>query len=419
MQRVPEVIDVWFDSGAMPFAQHHFPFEHECRASSRRFPADFICEAQDQTRGWFYSLLAVATLLDRQPPFEGQAPYRNVVCLGLILDEDGQKMSKSNGNTVEPWQVLDTYGADAFRWYFFTSKQPWDGYRFSEEAIGEGVRLFLKQLWSTYFFYVLYARAGAEALAACRGYRRTPRKHRRPGKRTRRGSRPLGALTHGRHGRAGRRAPGRLRRDHRRTGDRRARRRAVQLVRAPLAAALLGRRARRVRDAARVPADGRQAAGARSARSWPTRSTTTSTARLPACTCATSRRARPLPARDQELEQAMALARETVRLGLGARGKAKIKVRQPLGEAVVVADGRERVAIERLAEVVREELNVRQVRFVAAAEELGSYEVKANYRTLGPAVRQGHAARGGGDRGARPGTGGGGGPCRRRRRGRW
>ncbi len=118
-----------------------------------RYPADFICEAQDQTRGWFYSLLAVATLLSEPPP------YRNVVCLGLILDEDGQKMSKSKGNTVEPWQVLDTYGADAFRWYFFTSKQPWDGYRFSAEAIGEGVRLFLKQLWSTYFFYSLYAHA--------------------------------------------------------------------------------------------------------------------------------------------------------------------------------------------------------------------------------------------------------------------
>src|SRR4029077_16007281 len=93
-------------------------------------------------------------------------PYRNVVCLGLILDEEGQKMSKSKGNTVEPWQVLDAYGADALRWYFFTAKQPWDGYRFSAETIGEGVRLFLKQLWSTYFFYVLYAQAGAEQLRA-------------------------------------------------------------------------------------------------------------------------------------------------------------------------------------------------------------------------------------------------------------
>src|SRR4029077_222512 len=156
-ERVQEVIDVWFDSGAMPFAQHHHPFEHE-RELEHGYPAEFICEAQDQTRGWFYSLLAIATLLERE------APYRNVVCLGLILDGDGQKMSKSKGNTVEPWQVLDAYGADAFRWYFFPSKQPWDGYRFSEEAIAEGVRLFIKQLWSTYYFYVLYARAGADAL---------------------------------------------------------------------------------------------------------------------------------------------------------------------------------------------------------------------------------------------------------------
>ena len=158
MERVPEVIDVWFDSGAMPFAQHHHPFEHE-REFEQSFPADFICEAQDQTRGWFYSLLAISVLLARP------APFRNVVCLGLILDEDGQKMSKSKGNTVEPWHVLDAYGADAFRWYFFTSKQPWDGYRFSMETIGEGVRLFLKQLWSTYFFYGLYARASADQLS--------------------------------------------------------------------------------------------------------------------------------------------------------------------------------------------------------------------------------------------------------------
>ena len=131
------------------------------------------------------------------------------------------------------------------------------------------------------------------------------------------------------------------------------------------------------------------------------RSTTTSTASSRACTCVTSQPAAELAPRDEELEQAMALARETVRLGLGARGQAKIKVRQPLGEAVVVADGREREAIERLADVVREELNVRSMRFVAAADELGSYEVKPNYRTLGPAVRQGHAAGGGRDRSAR------------------
>src|SRR5437763_2228453 len=152
MRRVPEVIDVWFDSGSMPFAQYHAPHANE-EHFRERFPADFICEALDQTRGWFYSLLAVATLL-----FD-QSSYRNVVCLGLILDEEGRKMSKSLGNVVVPWDVIDRYGADAFRWYFFTSKQPWDGYRFSLATIGEAVRQFLLQLWNTYGFYVLYANA--------------------------------------------------------------------------------------------------------------------------------------------------------------------------------------------------------------------------------------------------------------------
>ena len=155
MRRVPEVIDVWFDSGSMPFAQFHAPHENQ-EHFEERFPADFICEALDQTRGWFYSLLAVSTLLfDR-------SSYRNVVCLGLILDEEGRKMSKSLGNVVAPWEVIDRYGADAFRWYFFTSKHPWDGYRFSLETIGEAVRQFLLQLWNTYGFYVLYANANAD-----------------------------------------------------------------------------------------------------------------------------------------------------------------------------------------------------------------------------------------------------------------
>ncbi|MBV9465611.1 MAG: isoleucine--tRNA ligase, partial [Solirubrobacterales bacterium] len=156
MRRVPEVIDVWFDSGSMPFAQYHAPHTGS-KHFQERFPADFICEALDQTRGWFYSLIAISTLL-----FD-QSPYRNVVCLGLILDEQGRKMSKSLGNSVEPSEVIDRYGADALRWYFFTSKQPWDGYRFSLDTIGEAVRQFLLQLWNTYGFYVLYANANGVA----------------------------------------------------------------------------------------------------------------------------------------------------------------------------------------------------------------------------------------------------------------
>ena len=147
MRRVPEVIDVWFDSGAMPFAQHHAPFENQ-EMFEARFPADYICEAIDQTRGWFYSLLAISTLLfDR-------SPYRTVLCLGHIADAEGKKMSKSLGNIVPPWEVIDRHGADAFRWYFLTSKQPWDGYLFSTDAVGESLRQFLLQLWNTYGFYV-------------------------------------------------------------------------------------------------------------------------------------------------------------------------------------------------------------------------------------------------------------------------
>jgi isoleucyl-tRNA synthetase len=379
MTRVPEVIDVWFDSGAMPFAQHHFPFEHEAifRGS---FPADFICEAQDQTRGWFYSLLAVATLTNpTEDATDTLSPYRNVVCLGLILDEEGQKMSKSKGNTVEPWQVLDTHGADAFRWYFFTSKQPWDGYRFSAEAIGEGVRLFLKQLWSTYYFYVLYAHAAAEQLSE------DPPAGSGAGS----GGGPDADLDRWALSRTA--ATAELVAERLDSYDTTSAGRAIASLVDELSNWYVRRSRRRFWEG------DREAFGT-----------------LRTCLLAVSKLLAPfcpfmadeiydnldgalasvhlcdfpageeIGARDEELEQAMALARETVRLGLGARGQAKIKVRQPLAEAVVVADGREREAIERLADVVREALNVSRVRFVAATDELGSYEVKANYRTLGP-----------------------------------
>ncbi|HEX3509784.1 MAG TPA: isoleucine--tRNA ligase [Solirubrobacteraceae bacterium] len=365
MHRAPEVIDVWFDSGAMPFAQDHYPFD-DAGAHGERFPADFICEAQDQTRGWFYSLLAISTLLGRG------APYRNVVCLGLILDAEGQKMSKSRGNAVEPWQVLDTHGADAFRWYFFTSKQPWDGYRFSVETIGEGVRLFLKQLWSTYYFYVLYAQAAGAALAG----------------------QPAGASAEhdlDRWIRSRTAATAELVAEQLDAYDATTAGRAIAELLDELSNWYVRRSRRRFWDG-----------------------DPQAFATLRTCLLATARMLAPfcpfiadeiydnldgalasvhlcdfptaaeIGEREPELERSMGLARETVRLGLGARGQAKIKVRQPLGEAVVVAGGREREALEGLADVVREELNVRRVRFVEGAEELGTYEVKANYRRLGP-----------------------------------
>ncbi len=150
MKRVPEVIDCWFDSGAMPFAQHHYPFENK-DIFEKQFPADFISEAVDQTRGWFYSLLAESTLLFNK------APYKNVIVLGHVQDENGQKMSKSKGNAVDPFEALEKYGADAIRWYFYINSAPWLPNRFHGKAVEEGQRKFMGTLWNTYAFYILYA----------------------------------------------------------------------------------------------------------------------------------------------------------------------------------------------------------------------------------------------------------------------
>jgi isoleucyl-tRNA synthetase len=370
MRRVPEVIDVWFDSGSMPFAQYHAPFEQEARLRER-FPADFICEALDQTRGWFYSLLAISTLLF------GESPYRNVVCLGLILDAEGQKMSKSKGNSVEPWDVIGSYGADAFRWYLFTAKAPWDGYRFSPEAIGEQVRLFLKPLWSTYYFYVLYAHANAQSLNDASAAQPDARRSgegdldRWAQSRTAATAELVAERLDAYDATAAGRAIAELLDDLSNWYVRRSRRRFWDGDRGAFStllsclltlAKLLAPFCPFIADEIYDNLDGA----------------------LPSVHLCDFPAADGLPPRDTELEQAMTLAREAVRLGLGARAKAKIKIRQPLAEAVIVAAGAERAAIERLAEIVREELNVKRVRFVQAAEELGRYEVKPNYQRLGP-----------------------------------
>jgi isoleucyl-tRNA synthetase len=353
MTRVPEVIDVWFDSGSMPFAQWHAPHENEERFRER-FPAQFICEALDQTRGWFYSLLAVSTLLF------GRASYESVVCLGLILDADGQKMSKSKGNIVVPWDVIDRFGADAFRWYYFTSKQPWDGYRFNVETIGESDRLFLRRLWNTYAFLTTYrperdgeptdpdrwlrSRLSAlveEVTAALDAFDATT---------------------------AGRAIATFVDEDLSNWYVRRSRRRFWDGDRAAFetlehalvtVSQLLAPFTPFIADEIYDNLDG--SLPSVHLTDWP----------------------EPAP-RDRALEAAMEVARETVRLGLSARAAAKVKLRQPLHEAVVVAAGPERAAIERLSTVVREELNVKTLRFVEQADELGTYEVKPNYRTLGP-----------------------------------
>ncbi len=358
MHRVPEVIDVWFDSGAMPFAQHHAPFEHEQRFE-QSFPADFICEALDQTRGWFYSLLAVSTLL------HDRAPYRNVVCLGLILDGEGQKMSKSRGNIVAPDEILDRYGADALRWYFFTAKAPWDGYRFGAEAVGEAGQLLLRQLWNTYYFYVLFANAtGVDPSAQASPSDLDRWVLSRLAETVAEAGDRLDAYD----ATAGGRAIGAFVDDLSNWYVRRSRRRfwdgdpaAFATLRECLVtvARLLAPFTPFVADEVYDNLDGT----------------------LPSVHLADY----PVAgARDDELEFAMATARETVRLGRAARAQAKVRTRQPLREAIVVASPRERAAIERLGELVRDELNVRRLRFVAAADELGQHQVKANYRTLGP-----------------------------------
>jgi len=365
MRRVEEVIDVWFDSGSMPFAQFHAPHEN-VEHFEQRFPADFICEALDQTRGWFYSLLAVSTLLfDR-------SPYRNVVCLGLILDEQGRKMSKSLGNMVEPWEVIERFGADAFRWYLFTSKYPWDGYRFSLDTIGEAVRQFLLQLWNTYGFYVLYANANDVAPSPLRAD--TP------------GSTKLDAWARSRLAQT------------------------IELVRERMDQfdATAGRTIQEfvddlsnwyVRRSRRRFWDGNPAAFAT------LRHCLVTVAELLAPFCpfladeifdnldgsepSVHLCDFPIPGRrDRELERDMDVARRAVRLGLAARGQAKLKVRQPLRAAVVVATGSERVAIERLADLVREELNVHELRFASRADELVEVELKPNYDRLGPRFRR-------------------------------
>ncbi len=356
MRRVPDLIDVWWDSGCMPFAQWHAPFENEDKFRER-FPADYICEALDQTRGWFYSLLGVSTILF------GQSSYRTVLCLGLILDADAQKMSKSKGNVVVPWDVIDAHGADALRWYYFTSKQPWDGYRFSMDAVAESVRQFLKTLWNTYSFFVLY------------GSLTDPQGEGEPTELDRWIRSRLAATVERVTERmedydttfAGR-AIAEFVDDLSNWYVRRSRRRfwegdpaAFATLRESLltVSKLLAPLTPFISDAIYENLDGSEPS-------------------VHLCDFPEAGE------RDPELEWQMHVARDAVELGRAARAHAKVKVRQPLREAVMVAAGRERQAIEAFEDLVRDELNVKSVRFVSEAEELGRFELKPNYRSLGP-----------------------------------
>jgi isoleucyl-tRNA synthetase len=379
MRRVESVIDTWYDSGAMPFAQFHYPFENE-DLFEERFPADFICEAIDQTRGWFYTLLAESTLL-----FDTSS-YRNCVCLGLILDPEGQKMSKSKGNVVEPWDVIAAHGADAFRWYYLTAQQPWSGYRFSVDTVGESVRQFLLTLWNTYSFWVLYANAEKlqpEALAEV--WRSGQRGEESDGDLDRWALSRLQATvaTVTEHmddfdcTTAGRAIAAyvdelsnwyvRLSRRRFWDGDPAA----FATLRHCLltASALLAPFTPFLADEiyANLAAGEDEAFG--------DRPDSVHLLDFPAV-------AEEL--RDTELEAAMGAVRLTVELGRAARAQAKAKMRQPLRRAVIVANDAEREAISARAELVKAELNVKELDFVSEESELVSYAVKPNYRSLGP-----------------------------------
>jgi isoleucyl-tRNA synthetase len=372
MRRVDSVIDTWYDSGAMPFAQFHYPFENQ-ETFDERFPADYICEAQDQTRGWFYTLLAESTLLfDR-------SSFRNCVCLGLILDPEGQKMSKSRGNVVDPWEVIATHGADAFRWYYLATQQPWAGYRFSVETVGEAVRQFLLTLWNTYSFWVLYA--NAEHLGAL-DFREPPQ----PADDLDRWalSRLQATIATVRERMDAFDCTGaghaiadyveelsnwyvRLSRRRFWEGDRAA----FATLRHCLleAAAMLAPFTPFLADEIHVNLAGGTLGD------FGDRQDSVHLRDFPVADPALA---------DPELEEAMEAVRLTVELGRAARAQAKAKVRQPLRRAVVVANDAERAAIEARADLVTAELNVKELDFVTDTSELVSYSAKPNYRTLGP-----------------------------------
>ncbi|MBM4184652.1 MAG: isoleucine--tRNA ligase [Gemmatimonadetes bacterium] len=372
MRRTPEVVDAWFDSGAMPYAQWHYPFEH-AREFEAHFPADFICEGLDQTRGWFYSLLAISTLLEKGPP------YRNVLVNDLILDAEGQKMSKSRGNVVNPWDAIGAQGADAVRWYFITSSNPWVPKRYDPAALAEAAHNFFDTLLNTYKFFALYARAESWTPTAA-----DPAPSERPlldrwllsrlASLVDRMSADLDEYQ--------------LTRAYRALGEfvvedlsnwyvRRSRGRFWGNVdaadtRAAFRTLWEALREVTVLAAPCVPfvAD------------WLHRALTDESVHLQ--WWFTEERAKALSTFvDARLEADMDAARALVSLGRAAREDVKIRVRQPLRRIVAVVPGNRPLADEVLA-VARDELNVKRVEFVSSAEGLVKLIARPNFRALGP-----------------------------------
>ncbi|MGH2965973.1 MAG: isoleucine--tRNA ligase [Solirubrobacterales bacterium] len=373
MRRVAEVIDAWYDSGSMPFAQFHYPFQG-VELFTERFPANFISEAIDQTRGWFYSLLAISTLVfDR-------TSYENCVCLGLILDTEGQKMSKSRGNVVDPWEVITSHGADAFRWYLFTAQQPWAVYRFSTDTVGETVYRFFTTLWNTYRICALYASAEGLGPADLAGAAESPQADldrwaiSRLQATTETVIDRMDAFDCTNAGGAIAAYVEELSNWYVRLSRRRlwegdiealATLRRCLLQVAALLAPFTPFLAEEIYANLAGGESGDFGELPDSVHLWDFPEPDDSVA-------------------DVELERGMEAVRRTVELGRAARAESGIKTRQPLPRAVVVASGAEREAIAQRADLVTSELNVKELEFVSEESELVSYRVKPNYRTLGP-----------------------------------
>jgi isoleucyl-tRNA synthetase len=367
MHRTPEVIDVWFDSGAMPFAQWHYPFENQ-EQFQRHFPADFICEGVDQTRGWFYSLMAISTLLGRGPA------YRNVLVNDLVLDAQGQKMSKSRGNVVDPWSAIGESGVDAIRWYFLVASQPWVPKRFDPQALGETARRTFDTLANTYRFFALYAN-----LEPWRDSDRDPPSADRPVL-----DRWVLSRLHRLVGRVGEAL------------DAYDLTRAGRLIADYIVDDVSNWYVRRSRD--RFWGSGDDAGTRAAFRTLHEVLVTTARLLAPftpfvsdwlhrALRDAHSVHLAGYPAMDpaltdDDLEAEMEAVRTLARLGRAARERVRIRVRQPLAVLHAVIPGRVAVRPE-LLDVLTDELNVREVRFLAGVEDLVRLRARPNFRSLG------------------------------------
>jgi isoleucyl-tRNA synthetase len=383
MKRVPELIDVWFDSGSMPYAQWHYPFENQDKFNEQ-YPADYICEAVDQTRGWFYSLHAISTLLNEQVSF------KNCLCLGLVLDGEGRKMSKSLGNIADPWDVLNSQGADAFRWYLYTASPPGQERRFSRELVGEVVRDFTLTLWNIYSFFITYANLDKPSLATrtwsenqldhwllselnvlVRDVTNAYENYDAPN-----ATRPIAAFVE-------KLSTWYLRRSRRRfwksesDADKQSAYQTLYTALVTVAKMLSPAMPFLAEELYRnlVLSVDKFAPESVSLAEWP---------------------AYDEAFIDEELNRDMAVVTKLVSLGHSARQKANRKVRQPLAEAAFsVGSAVEGKAISTFADLIEDELNVKKVRLLDASEEAVSHEVKPLPKQLGqkygnkfPAIRK-------------------------------